>query len=119
MFDSEAVANAIECHLQRNLALRENLIQKGVELDAPRNVDLHFWSIDQLDAAMLARSLYQSGFLILILAPSEQDSGEIFWNVTAGIKEPILRIISPEFTERIVRLALAHSSEFDGWGTSV
>ena len=76
-------------------------------------------ALDHLDTALLARSLHRSGFLILVRAHCKQDRGEIFWNVTAGIKEPVSRIISPESTGRIDLLAVAHSFEFDGFGTSV
>lgn len=119
MTNSDDIASSIEGHNHRNLALRDDLLQKGIVLDDPRAVELHFWSTAQRDAALLARALYQSGFLILVLAPNEQEDGSVLWNVEAGLKEPISRVISSEFTERMVRLAAEHSSEFDGWGTSV
>ena len=68
---------------------------------------------------LLARALYQIGFLVLMLAPHQQEDGSAVWNVEAGVREPISRIVSPDFTERMVRLAAEHSSEYDGWGTSL
>lgn len=119
MKNSDDISRSIEGHKRRNLDLRDNLVQKGIALDEPRAVELHFWSAEQRDAALLARALYQSGFLILVLAPNEQENGSIRWNIEAGLKEPISRMISSDFTERMVLLAEEHSSEFDGWGTSV
>ena len=113
------IARSIEGHNHHNLALRDDLLQKGIVLDDPRAVELHFWSAEQRDAALLAKALYHSGFLILVLAPNEQEDGRVLWNVEAGLKEPVSKVISSEFTERMVRLAAEHSSEFDGWGTNV
>lgn len=119
MIDSDEIVLAIEGHNRRNLALKDNLVQKGIVLDDPRAVELHFWSAEQRNAALLARALYQAGFLVLVLAPNEQENGSILWNIEAGLKEPISKVISSEFTERMVRLAAEFSSDFDGWGTSV
>src|SRR5258706_5895672 len=119
MTNSDDIARSIEGHNRRNLALRDSLHQKGILLDDPRAVELHFWSTEQRDAALLARALYQSGFLILVLSPSEQENGSVLWNVEAGLKETISKGISSEFTEKMVRLAAGQSSEVDGWGTRV
>ena len=119
MTNPDDIARLIEGHYRRNLVLRDSLLQKGLVLDDPRAVELHFWSAEQRDAALLARALHERGFLILVLSPNEQENGSVLWNVEAGLKEPISKVISSEFTERMVRLAAEHSSEFDGWGTSV
>ena len=116
--NADQIARSLSGHKLRNLELQENLIRKGVVLDDPQAIELHFWSAEQRDATLLGRALYQCGFLILVLAPHEQENGSVIWNVEAGIKEPISRIVTPDFTERMVRLAADHSSEYDGWGTS-
>jgi hypothetical protein len=67
----------------------------------------------------LVRKLEETGCVVLVLAPYEQQDGSKMWNVEAGIKEPISRVVTPDFTERMVRLAADHLSEFDGWGTSL
>lgn len=112
------IATFIEVHNRRNLEYRDKLIAGGIWLDDARPVELHFWADEQMGAAMLARSLYQSGFLVLMLAPSEQEDGNVRWSIQIGLKTPIARILSADFTEAMVRLAADHSAEFDGWGAS-
>lgn len=118
MIHSEDIQRFIEVHNRRNLEYRDRLIERGIWLDEARPVELHFWADDQMGAALLARALYQSGFLILMLAPSDQEDGTVRWSIQTGLKVPIARVLSPEFTETMVRLAAEHSSEFDGWGAS-
>src|ERR1035441_3425031 len=65
--DETAIAELLTSHLARNCELRANLEHKGVELDEPRPVDFHFWAFSQRDAAVVARSLYQMGFLLKLL----------------------------------------------------
>jgi regulator of RNase E activity RraB len=116
---ADGISNALAGHNLRNQELRKDFVRKRVNLDESRAIDLHFWSAEQRDAALLARALYRIDFLVLMLAPQQQEDGSAVWNVEAGIKEPISRIISSGFTERMVRLAEEHSSEYDGWGTSL
>lgn len=118
MITSEEIQRFIEVHNRRNLDYRDKLIERGIWLDDPRSVELHFWADEQTGAALLAKALYQSGFLILMLAPSDQDDGNVRWSIQTGIKVPISRILSQEFTETMVRLAAEYSAEFDGWGAS-
>jgi hypothetical protein len=82
--NADQIARSLSGHKLRNLELQENLIRKGVVLDDPRATDLHFWSVEQRDATLLSRALYQSGFLIPVLAPLEQENGYVIWNVEAG-----------------------------------
>jgi hypothetical protein len=115
MTNSDDIARSIEGHNRRNLALRDRLLQQRLVLDDPRAVELHFWSAEQRDAALVARALYQSGFLDLVLSPSQQENQSVLWNVEAGIQEPISRVLSSEFTEkRCVLLRSTHRSSTVG-----
>ncbi len=113
----EAMATAFHKHQQRNHLIKLNLRQKGVNLDEPCPIDFHFWAWSQRDAAVLARSLYQMGFLIRLLAPAENDPDR--WSVEAGAKIPPIQAAGDELTEKLIRLAAEQGSDFDGWGTSV
>ena len=84
-----------------------------------RPVDVHFWAWDQTDAAVLARELYRRGYLVTVIARSTPDQDVEQWNVEAGAKVAPQKVLSDEFTEDLVRLAAAHNSAYDGWGTAV
>jgi len=105
-------------HQRRNDELCRTLADRGIDLEEARAAELHFWCPEQQDAALLAKALYQRGFLVLVIAPEQTDE-TTRWNVEAGLKEPVALIASNEFTTRMIELALEHASEYDGWGTSV
>ena len=67
----------------------------------------------------MARSLYQMGFLIRLLAPAKAENDPDRWSVEAGAKIPLLQAAGAELTEKLIRLAAEQDSVFDGWGTSV
>jgi hypothetical protein len=117
--NDEAIKTALHEHEQRNDHLKLNLEQKGVDLNAPRPVDFHFWAWSQRDAAVLARSLYQMGFLIRLLAPANVENDPDRWSVEAGAKVTPRQAAGAELTEKLIRLAAEQDSVFDGWGTSV
>jgi hypothetical protein len=118
--NDEAITAALHEHEQRNDHLKLDLEQKGVEdLNEPQPVDFHFWAWSQRDAAVLARSLYQMGFLIRLLAPAKAEDDPDRWFVEAGAKIPLLQAAGTELTEKLIRLAAEQDSVFDGWGTSV
>jgi len=64
----DAITTAVEKHYARNQHLRLEFEQRGVDLDAPRPIEFHFWAWPQRDAAVVARSLYQMGFLVRLIA---------------------------------------------------
>lgn len=115
----EALATALQAHQLRNDRLKLDLEQKGVDLNEPRPIDFHFWAWSQRDAAVLARSLYQIGFLIRLLAPAPAESDPDRWSIEAGVKIPLGQAVGAELTEKLVRLPREQDSVFDGWGTSV
>jgi hypothetical protein len=66
----------------------------------------------------MAEELTNRGFVITRrAAPSSRDS--TLWNIDAGITQSINLTLRPEFTDELVRLAAAHSSRYDGWGTQI
>lgn len=115
----EDIQGTISRHRSRNAQLRQVLIEKRVSLTEERPIDVHFWAWDQTDAAVLARELYRRGYLVTVIARSALDQDEERWNVEAGAKIAPQRALSDEFSEDLVRLATAHDSVYDGWGTAV
>lgn len=115
----EEIQGAISRHRSRNAELRQVLTAKGVSLTQERPVDVHFWAWDQSDAAVLARELYRRGYLVTAIARAAAEQDEERWNVEAGATIAPQKVLSDEFTEDLVRLAAAHDSAYDGWGTSV
>ncbi len=113
-----ATVPTLAAHERRNEELCQALADRGIDLEEARAVELHFWSAEQHDAALLAKALYGLGFLVLVIAPENSESMSR-WNVEAGLREPVTLIASNEFTTRLIELALEHASEYDGWGTSV
>lgn len=118
MSDTEIQA-LMKKHEERNMTLIEQLRARGVNLEETRSIELHFWASTRQDAAFLARALYEKGYLVLALAPSNAESKKQQWNVEVGIRQSIKQTVRKELVEELVRLADRHSSEFDGWGTSL
>lgn len=115
----KAIAKAIKEHRDRNRELRARFEERKVNFDEPRPIDFHFWAWMQRDAAVLARSLYQMGFLIRLLAPVPAENDPDRWSIEAGATIPLTQALSDELTEKLVRLAAKEDATFDGWGTSV
>ncbi|MBE0656077.1 MAG: ribonuclease E inhibitor RraB [Bryobacteraceae bacterium] len=116
----DEIQGTISRHRSRNAELRQVLTANGVSLTQERPVDVHFWSWDQSDAAALARELYRRGYLVTLIARASAESrDEERWNVEAGAKIAPQKVLRDEFTEDLVRLASAHDSAYDGWGTAI
>jgi regulator of RNase E activity RraB len=93
---------------------------RGVETRDAFNVEHHFWSKTQRDAALLANELYKRGFLLLVLAPATRaSSSEYAWNVEAGTKDSIDHAASDDVASELVDLATLFNSRYDGWGTTI
>jgi len=114
-----AIHDAMHGHRNRNLALRAQFEKRGVNLDQPRSVDFHFWASTQRDAAVLARSLYEKGFLIHMLAPAPGENAPDRWSIEGGLKIPLTLALGERLTEELIKLASAEDATFDGWGTSI
>ena len=110
---------ALEAHRLRNESLLSELRARGVDLQKPRPVELNFWAPNQQHAALLAKNLYDKGYLVLVLAPANRPEPERQWNLEVGANLTVVRVISGELTRELIELASQQSSEYDGWGTSV
>jgi regulator of RNase E activity RraB len=116
MTESEIKA-IIRGHEKRNPELLRYLGSKGVSLNKARPVEHHFWANAQNEAAMLAKALYESGYLVLAISPvTMKDSGSL-WNVEAGVNQPPSVAASMQLSEELTRLANQFNSVYDGWGT--
>src|SRR5713226_2456813 len=109
----------IQGHESRNAALRQTLIEKGVDLGEPRTIECHFWSWSPANAASLAEDLTSRGFEILVQRSAGSARDPQLWNVEAAIKQSAELTLRSEFTDELVRIAAAHFGKYDGWGTRV
>jgi regulator of RNase E activity RraB len=109
----------IQGHESRNAALRQTLIENGVDLGESRTIECHFWSWSELNAARLAEDLVSRGFEILAQRSARSPKDPELWNVEAAIKQSAELTLRREFTDELVRIAAAHFGKYDGWGTRV
>ncbi len=73
---SEAdIEASFEGHAARNEELLKLLREKGVSVNKSRSVEHHCWASDQENAALLAKSLYARGYLVLAICPPEDENG--------------------------------------------
>ena len=104
----------------RDAELLESLRARGVDLNTPRHIDLHFLADTEASADALMRSLgtaFPDGKL-------ERDGpltaeGSTYWSVTCVVQAAVSAIVQPEAVERRVRLAVAAGADHDGWGTPI
>src|SRR4051812_45506157 len=112
------IQEAIASHEARNIHLKQLLTEKGIDLKKPRPIECHFYATAQSDANALAVELQSRGFRILANRKSaDRTSGK--WNVEAQIIQTVDLTMRREFIDELVRLADAHHSEHDGWGTEI
>ena len=107
----------IQGHESRNAALRQTLIDKGVDLGEPRIIECHFWAWSKENTATLTEDLIRRGFKILVQKPAGSSKDPDLWNIEAAIKQSIELTLRREFTDELVRAAASHSGKYDGWGT--
>ncbi len=106
-------------HEERNAVVLQRFECERAPLDEPHSINFHFWAWRQQDAALLAKSLYDAGHLVLVLAPAEISGDPERWNIETGMKATLRRALSRRLTEEIVRLAAKHQAVYDGWGVSL
>ena len=107
----------IEGHESRNAALRQTLVQRGVDFREPRTIECHFWTWSEKDAADLAQDLLRLGFKILVQRSAASSNDPSLWNVEAAIEQSIDLTMRREFTDELARAAANHYGRYDGWGT--
>jgi regulator of RNase E activity RraB len=113
------IRESLSGHEERNKHLLRELQTRGAELAKPTSIEHHFWAPTQGDAAMLAKALYERGYLILVLAPPAQGDGSSMWNIEAERMQSPEEAAGQAVVEMFVRLAASFNSEYDGWGTSI
>ena len=113
------VEKALAAHERRNAELCRVFTERNIDTSEPRLIECHFWAGSRVTAEELAKDLAARGFSILRMKLSHSQSEPSLWNVEAGIRQTIDLTIRREFTDDLVRLALAHASEYDGWGTRI
>lgn len=111
------IRDAIAGHDSRNVALKRLLVDKGINCQDPRIIEFHFWSATQIDADSLAKALASQGFAILTTRKAASTAAPLPWNVEAQANQSVELTVRQDFTEGMVRLAKAHNSSYDGWGT--
>ena len=113
------ISGILRGHESRNEELLRTLSTKGVALDKGRSVEHHFWANSQKEAAMLAKKLYERGFLVLAISPVSTEDESKLWNVEAGVEQAPTVAASREISEELTRLAAQFDAVYDGWGTSI
>jgi len=100
----------LQAHRERNSVLAQELLERGVSLDAETTIDVHFWSENQENASALAHVLYDRGARVMMLRPTDCEHAD---------KWVIEEAISEAFTTDLIGVAKRCSSEYEGWGTSL
>lgn len=113
------IRGIISDHAVRNRALLETLNSKGVSAPEKRAIDHHFWANSQNEAVLLAKQLYDQGFLVSVIAPVTTTDNTVFWNVEATVQQSPLEAANRDTVEKLTRLAAEFDAVYDGWGTSI
>jgi len=108
------IENKILGMVAADIQLVEALRQKGVDLNAPRHIDLEFHAPSEDAAHRLVAALVRT-------LPGEADVRPAVkprtWAVTYVVQTTISSIVQADAVERRIRLAAAVGGEHDGWGT--
>ena len=117
MINSE-LNKQIEGHHTRNNELLEILKSKGLDEENLVDAEYHFWVSEHEDAVAFAKRLFDEGFLLLVIAPVE-DENKTAWNVEARRRAKIKEVISKGNTEYLAKVADNFNGLYDGWGVRV
>jgi len=113
----DSVSSSVAAHAARNRDLVALISKKGGDLTARRVIDLHFWSPDKTSAGRLTHALREFG--VDQIKSNQSKSDPSLWNVEGQILASVNEVVADEFVHRLVSLAVANRSVFDGWGTSL
>ncbi|HEY3098034.1 MAG TPA: ribonuclease E inhibitor RraB [Methylomirabilota bacterium] len=97
------------------------LRDRGLDLNAPRQIDLHFVANTERSAKDLMRSLRSEfpGSKLELSRSDPADSMRPPWRVTCVVQAPVSAIVQPPAIEHRVRVATSVGAVHDGWGTAV
>ena len=111
-----AVAQAVEEHVEGDAALLRQLGERGVDLDAPRAIDLHFFAPDAERAKDLAARLQADyGGKAKIGLSSGDDEVSVELTIQASPRA----VAEREAIDQRVRTAHRFEANHDGWGTQL
>ncbi len=113
------IIESILGHDARNTELLKSLDKKGLDLYKERSIEHHFWAWSQRDAVILAKELYDLGYLLLMLAPAEIEDDHSRWNIEARIHTSPAHAANHDLSEKLVRLSAKHNCVYDGWGARI
>ncbi len=113
------IRESIAGHALRNAELLKDLRRGGTDTERPCSVEHHFWASNQSSGVALAKRLYDLGYVILVLSPTDDADGTKVWNVEAGIQRTLADAASESVSEELVRVAAQFDAVYDGWGASV
>ena len=105
----------------RSAEFLADLRDRGLDLNAPRQIDLHFVANTERSAKELMHSL-RSEFPGSKLELSRSDPGDSMrppWRVTCVVQAPVSAIVQPPAIEHRVRVASSVGAVHNGWGTAV
>jgi hypothetical protein len=109
-----SIEQDIAGHRARNQSLLRRIEESGVSLTDSRACDIHFFCPDRAAAMCLTADL-ESELGCEVNANPSNDG----WSLEAKKTISPHQLTSSEMTEKLVRLAAQHNSQFDGWGTSI
>jgi len=111
--DEAAQLEALEKQSREILA---RLTERGVNLDAQRDIELQFNAPDRARARKLADQLRRKGYRYVFLGSAHPRTGLVA--VTVTVNEAPSTVGTPEHASRLVHLAARCGAVHEGWGTS-
>ena len=106
----------VAAHDDRNAQLLSVLADHGVDLDAPRTIELIFYAPTEGCADQIEAELVGQGFSSSTEGPTPDFPQ---WETLGVARTSPNQITNRALTERFVRTATACGGEFDGWGTQL
>ena len=114
---TEAEINGIAAgHAHRNNELLKVLRGHGVDLAAPRAIDLYFYAPSEGCANAIAAELGERGIAASVTPP---DDGFPQWETKGRAQASPQQISDASLNLRFVRTATACGGEYNGWGTDL
>jgi len=107
----------IHAFVARDSALVERLRSRRVDVNAAREIDLHFFAPSLEAVQMLVDSLKRTHEGVETVGPPDGDTGQI--SVTYTVHQSVRDVTARAAVEARIRLAEAFGVVHDGWGTEL